>query len=181
MYFRKNFPWQILGFNNFLIFPLLLQINDLIFSTQIFVIKWKPVKPDVLQWWKSRVWLHGRAETIFKKAPRDKRLVWLGVNPDLSRLQKNAFQRNQFTWLHDVIGPEASNNWKFLPIACWKSAFILHVIGVHQSTQSKWTWKMSTVEDPMDLFPTRWRFCLYFGIWMNVMHSWQWVHEYLFG
>ena len=40
---------------------------------------------------------YGRVETIFKKAPRNRRLDWLGVNLDLSKLQKNVFQRNQFT------------------------------------------------------------------------------------
>ena len=35
-------------------------------------------------------------ENYFKKAPRDRGLAWLGVNANLSRLQKNAFQRNQF-------------------------------------------------------------------------------------
>ena len=78
-------------------------------------------------------------------------MAWLGVNPDPSRLQKKCVSKKLVYWLHDAVGLEGSNNWKFLPLACWKSAFILHVIGVHQSTQSKWNWKMSTVEDTMDI------------------------------
>ena len=64
---------------------------------------------------------------------------------------KKCVSKKSVCWLHDVAGPEASNNWKCFPLTCWKSAFILYVIGVHQSTQTKWTWKVSTVEDAMDI------------------------------
>ena len=94
---------------------------------------------------------YGRVKTIFKKAPRDRRLAWLGANPDLSSLPKKCVSKKSVYWLHDVVGPEGSNNWKFLPLACWKSAFIPHVIEVHQYTQSKSTWKMSTVEGTTDI------------------------------
>ena len=90
-------------------------------------------------------------KTKFNKVPHDRRLAWLGVNPDLSRLQKKSVSKKSVDWLHDVVGPEGWNNWKFLPLAYWKSAFILHVKGVHQSTQFKLTWKMLAVEDTMDL------------------------------
>ena len=71
--------------------------------------------------------IYSRVETILKKPPRNRRLAWLGVNPDLSRLQKKCVSKKSVYWLHDTVGPEGSNNWRFLPLACWKSAFILHV------------------------------------------------------
>ena len=40
---------------------------------------------------------------------------------------------------------------------------------------------MSTVKDIIDILPNRWRFCLCFGMWMNILHSWQWMHEHVFG
>ena len=58
--------------------------------------------------------------------------VWLdsGLTQTCQGYKKMSFKKSVY-WLHDVVGSEGPNNWKFLTQACWKSAFVLHVIGVH--------------------------------------------------
>ena len=112
------------------------------FSLKYLQIKWNPVKRDVLKYWKNYVWLMAGWKPYLKKAPRDRRLAWLGVNPDLSRLPKKWVPKKSVYWLHDVAVPEGSNNWKLLQLACWKSDFILPVIWVQKMVlQQRWAQK----------------------------------------
>ena len=97
MLFRKNSPWQILGFNSFSGFLLLFQWMIWFFSLKYLQIKWNPVKPDVLQCWKNRVWLMVGWKPYLRKLPVTDVWLDLGLTQICQGYRKNAFQRNQFT------------------------------------------------------------------------------------
>ena len=116
---------------------LAIPIHDLICFTQIFANNVKPSQTWCFTILEKSYLTYHRVKTIFKKAPCYRLLAWLGVNPDLSNLQHKRVSKKSVYWLHDVVN--------------WKSALILHIRTVHQSTQRKWTWKMLRVDDTMDI------------------------------
>ena len=89
---EKPLHWNS-RFQYFLRLSLTIPIKDLIFFTQIFASKVKPSQTWCFAILKKSCLTYDRVKTIFKKAARDRRFTWLGVNPDLSRLQKKCVSK----------------------------------------------------------------------------------------
>ena len=106
-FFGKTLHDKFLGSTVFRL-SLTIPIHNLICFTQMFANNMKPSQTWCFTILGKSYLTYHRVKTIFKKAPHDRLLAWLGVNPDLSRLQNKRVSMKSAYWLHDVVGPEGS-------------------------------------------------------------------------